>query len=307
MGETGEISADTKVHVVRGTPWKDAIITLLQPRSPYRPWRAAFGVEPGDGVIAILDTDPASVIAEIRMVGSDGRADRAIAGCMDRDSGRNRPPALIELATLAALTGLSFVCDGAGVTVAHAGPLIDVMSEGIMGYGADLYLNGHNTLAAARKMLGSGGRCSGCQRELDLASVHARYHLHSHTVDVDPMAPLLPVAYEAPPEVDPDDVPYGPGAIRTAEDHWRPRRVPSDWPAVLCDSCHDCMRNGGFTSFLDFRFSLHPRCPSCSAQWTMRTVAGFIAEPFDQPWILHTGCCPDQKWRCGACGHKWGR
>lgn len=305
----GEISSDTKVHVMRGAPWKDAIIKLLQPRSPYQPWRGASRVQPGDAVVAILDTDPASVIAEIRFVGSDGRPDRAISGCVDRESGWKSPPGLMELGTLTALTGLGFLRDGADVTVGNAARLIEVMSEGIGAYNNEVYLNGHTTLAAARRLLRSGGRCTGCGGELGLESVNARYHLHIHTVDVDPTAPWVPVAYDPPPEVpqvSSHDQPYGPDSIRLASDCWRPIRIAPDWPAVLCDACHDRMRRGGFTSFLDFRFSLHPPCPSCSAQWTMGTTAGFIAVLPEEPWIRHTGCCPDQKWWCGACGHKWG-
>ena len=75
---------------------------------------------------------------------------------------------------------------------------------------------------------------------------------------------------------------------------------------MLCDACHDRMRGGGFTSFLDFRFSLHPQCPSCFARWTMRTTAGWIVKAITEPWIQHTGCCGDQRWWCAACGHRWG-
>lgn len=78
-----DIASDTKIHVLRAMPWMDAIIKLLQPRSPYRPWHGAAGAEPGDAVLAILDTDPPSVIAEVREVDADGGADRAIAGCVD--------------------------------------------------------------------------------------------------------------------------------------------------------------------------------------------------------------------------------
>lgn len=303
----GEISSDTKVHVLRGVPWKDVIIKLLEPDSPYRPWSSAADVEPGDAVIAILDTDPASVIAEIRQAGSDGRADHAIAGCMARDSDEwDGPPVLLELGTLTALTGMSFSVDGAGVTVSDAGALVEVMRACATAYDDELYLNGHTTLAAARILLRSGGRCTGCACELDLASVNARYHVHIHTVDVDPTAPMAPVAFEAPVEVVGDEVGYGPDSIRLAEDHWRPIRTALDRPAVLCDACHDRMRAGGFSGFLDFRFSLHPACPACSAHWTMRTIAGFIAAPPREPWIWHTGCCPQQRWKCGACGHNFG-
>ena len=301
----GEISSDTKIHVVRGTPWLDAIIALLQPDSPYRPWRGGSGVQTGDAVLVILDTEPAAVITTVPVVGADG-LDGALARVMERESEWDGPPALLELGTLTALSGLSFSREGAEATVEHPDWLIERSGLDAEGVDRALYLNGHNSLAAARILLKSVGRCTGCGAGLDLADANARYHVHIHTVDVDPTAPLVPVAYEPPPpEVD-EEVPYGPEAIQLLTDCWRPMRFPPDWPAVLCDSCHDRMRAGGFTSFLDFRFSLHPQCPSCFAQWTMRTTAGFIVKAIKEPWIQHTGCCPDQRWWCAACGHRWG-
>ena len=44
-------------------------------RSPYRPWHVADGIEPGDAVIAVLDTDPLSVLAGVGIVGPDGNVD----------------------------------------------------------------------------------------------------------------------------------------------------------------------------------------------------------------------------------------
>lgn len=34
------------------------------------------------------------------------------------------------------------------------------------------------------------------------------------------------------------------------------------------------MRPGGFIGFLDYRFSLHPACPSCSVRCALRTSPG---------------------------------
>jgi len=51
----GEIASFARVHVIEGRPWKDAIISVLEPRSPYRPWHTAGGIEPGDAVITGID------------------------------------------------------------------------------------------------------------------------------------------------------------------------------------------------------------------------------------------------------------
>ena len=75
-----EMTSVAKVHVIEGRPWKDALMSVVEPRSPYRPWHVADGIEPGDAVIAVLDTDPRSVLTGVGIVGPDGDVDRAIAG-----------------------------------------------------------------------------------------------------------------------------------------------------------------------------------------------------------------------------------
>jgi hypothetical protein len=52
-----------RLHIVEGTDWKDAVIALLDDRSPYRPWRYGFGeAHEGDPVAIVLHTDPPSVM-----------------------------------------------------------------------------------------------------------------------------------------------------------------------------------------------------------------------------------------------------
>ena len=49
------------LHIVEGSPWKEAVIALLEADSPYPPWHYAFGEAcEGVPVAMILDTDPAS-------------------------------------------------------------------------------------------------------------------------------------------------------------------------------------------------------------------------------------------------------
>lgn len=74
---------------------------------------------------------------------------------------------------------MSYSHGRADVTVDSTARLAEVMS-GRMWNHADLsYLHGHSTLAAARILLQSHGRCSGCDGELDRAVRHARYDVHS--------------------------------------------------------------------------------------------------------------------------------
>jgi hypothetical protein len=76
----GELASVAKVHVIEGRPWKDALIRVLEPRSPYRPWHAADGIEPGNAVVAVLDTDPPSVLAGVGIVGDGGNVAAAMDG-----------------------------------------------------------------------------------------------------------------------------------------------------------------------------------------------------------------------------------
>jgi hypothetical protein len=63
------------MHIVEANDWKDAAITLLEPRSPYRPWRT--GPDPlraEERVLAVLRTDPVSVLTVIGYADANGNA-----------------------------------------------------------------------------------------------------------------------------------------------------------------------------------------------------------------------------------------
>ena len=87
------------LHFIEGSDWKDAVIALLDSRSPYRPWRYGFGeARSGDTVAVVLNTDPPSVLTALGRIGADGRPDAALINWP------MSPPGLIDLATLA-MTG----------------------------------------------------------------------------------------------------------------------------------------------------------------------------------------------------------
>jgi hypothetical protein len=263
----GEMSSVARVHVIVGRPWKDALISVVEPRSPYRPWHAADGIEPGDAVIAVLDTDPVSVLAGVGIIGWNGVVDDAIAA-IDRFSLHG----LLELGTLNMLADFHVRPEAGPVYHRRsADDVVAAISDYIPATSDTLF--GHTSLAAARVLLESDGNCTGCDRELDLTGEDARHRVHIHTAD-------------PPPQ--------------------EPGREHADWPAALCDSCHDRMRRDGFTSFLDYRFSLHPRCPSCSAQRSLSTMYGMPMGPVEEPWIAAMGgCVQPWEWLCGSCGHEW--
>lgn len=78
------------MHVVEGRPRKDAIITVLEPRSSYGPWHADDfqPIKEGDRVIAIIDTDPVSVLGEpdagTHQITGPGQTHTEVADLLDR-------------------------------------------------------------------------------------------------------------------------------------------------------------------------------------------------------------------------------
>jgi hypothetical protein len=268
------------VRIIKGKPWKDAVISVLEPRSPYRPWSGADRVEPGDAVVAVLDTEPVSVLAGIGIIGDDGDVHNAIAG-IDRFYLNG----LLELGTLNMLAGF-VIRPGQSTVFQRRSPKDVVATIGDYTPSTVEALFGHTSLAAGRVLLQSEGRCTACHCQLDLIGDDARSRVHIHTAN--------PFTDEPAPET------------TGIWDHTR--QGLSDWPAALCDPCHAKMYREGFASFLDFRFSLHPRCPKCAAQHSMSAMYGMPAGPVEEPWIATMGCVvtePRAEWVCGECRHEW--
>lgn len=89
-----------RLHILEAADWKDGIITLLEPRSPYQPWRYAFGESrPGDYAIVVLGTDPVSVVTRLARIDHEGGLGGAVLGLHGAD--------LVDLATLAMVLDLS--------------------------------------------------------------------------------------------------------------------------------------------------------------------------------------------------------
>lgn len=282
MSRRGKATGVSRVNIVRGTPWKDALISVLEPRSPYRPWQPAAGFDAGDAVIAVLDTDPISVLAGVGIIGPDGDAGRALAAIDPfYRSG------LMELGTLNMLADFKVMPDSEGVYYRNSpDDVVAVLGAYMRSTAESLF--GRTSLAEGRILLKSNGRCAGCRETIDLTGAGARDRIHIHTAS-------LPQAGE--PVRNPSGLLTGglpPGSAR-----W-------DWPAVLCDSCNDSMQAGGFENFLDYKFSLHPRCPVCSAQRTKSTMYGMPAGPVEEPWIATMSCCVEPfQWCCGGCDYQW--
>ncbi|MCV7281719.1 hypothetical protein H7J88_18995 [Mycolicibacterium flavescens] len=285
-----------RLHIVVGSDWKDAVITLLEDRSSYRPWRSGFGeAHIGDPVAIVLNTDPPSVMTRLGRIGSDGCFNRA------EITWGLPSPGLVDLGTLAKVVGLAREQDPR-----HAWQLRGdaatrmrlALTDCDGGSARDARL-GHSTTAAAATLLHSRGRCTGCGAVLDLIGDDARNAFRIRTVDY---------PERERPEVvimEPTNVPsyyFGP----IPDKCWLPK-LPADWPGVLCPRCDTAMADGGFTSLIDYVFSQHPRCPFCGAQRTQSAQFGHTFHLDFPPWDNYRGCARGRgdDWTCTVCGSQW--
>ena len=140
------------LHFIEGSDWKDAVIALLDSRSPYRPWRYGFGeARSGDTVAIVLNTDPPSVLTALGRIGADGRPDTALINWP------MSPPGLIDLATLA-MTG-DFDEDPRTSWQLRGNDAIameQILTECAYRHG-ESELCGHSSVVAARILLHSEG------------------------------------------------------------------------------------------------------------------------------------------------------
>jgi hypothetical protein len=284
-----------RLHIVESTDWKAAVISLLDSRYPFRPWRYGFGeARAGEPVAIILNTEPASVLTSVGRLGVDGRPDLAVIAWPFRG------PGLVDLATLTMVLGLD---EDPRESWQLTGDAAQRMESTLLEceYRHDhATLFGHSTVVQARILLRSDGLCTGCDNLLDLARDDAETNFHIHTVGVPPReAPQVLVRTERVPSYY-----YGP----IPDDYWRPD-LPADWPGVLCTRCKRRMDEDGHTSLLDFRFSQHPKCPSCGAQRTQRAMFGELAvRSYSEilPWRDPRGCIvTNDIWTCAECLHRW--
>jgi hypothetical protein len=274
-------SAPKRVHVVVGSPWKDAVISLLDSRSPYTPWPDVPDSRRRDGVVVVFDSEPRLALLQVGRVRADGKAAAAIAGMR---TFRSAVPA--SLVGLDGLDARHTLVDGPAAT-----QLLSALEDHTFDVDPmDRF--GHSSMASARVLLDCDGMCDGCGAALRLRRDDARDAVEVWTVESLRYRP-------EPVETQPDS------------DWWfeetYPSHVPVDWPAALCPKCQRAMDKGGFRTFLDYKFSRHPACPSCGGQQTQRALFGML--PFDAgvaPWRDPRGCCvTEDNWTCTLCAHQW--
>jgi hypothetical protein len=282
-----------RLHIIEGGPWKDAVISLLDNRCRYRPWRFGFGeAQMGDPVAIVLDTDPPSIITELATLGADGRFDRALVRWPSDG------PGVIDLNTLA-IVGRYREHDPRWQWQLRGDDAVQleaVLRECAYRNGPWMRL-GHSPIVQARILLHSQGRCTGCEDDIDLVAPNAR-DVYVHTVDELPRDDCEPVVRtEAYASYQYDGIP---------DSCWIPE-IPADWPGVMCARCRTVMVDEGYTSLLDFRFARHPKCPRCRAERTQRAAYGMPSSPYFPPWVDQRGCVvrDEGEWSCLMCGLRW--
>lgn len=264
-----ESYAPPRVHVVVGSPWRDAVFALLG--APLRPWSAVTHVAGGDGVLVVVDCAPQLVVTGLAVVGDDADVPAAIA----REAHSRCHLSAASLPEVAAELGWAPSPDD--VIVGDRVPALMGMLNEHRWKDSAAPSFGHSTQSAARTLLTSGGCCAGCLDSFDLSSAAGREAV----------------------------------AVRTAADTrvtatvaGRLTLVRADWPAALCEACRNDLQD---SSFLDYKFAQHPRCPRCEGQRTAAASFGMPIFPTpDLPWVDQRGCCvTSDDWTCGLCQHQW--
>ena len=182
LWDNGEVKQPTKkrMHIVEGTDWKASIVALLESRSPYRPWRYGFGVaRKGDPVAIVLHTDPRTVLTTLGRIGADGRPDRAVVDWT------LPKPGLVDLDSLVMFLGFGDASDPRDVwrLRGDAATRLEVALTEAHRWRDKHMRFGHSSVAAARILLHSKGRCTGCMHLIDLTGEDARESFRIRTVD----------------------------------------------------------------------------------------------------------------------------
>ena len=130
----------------------------------------------GDPVAIVLNTDPPSVLTELGTLGADGRPDRALI------KWPLRGPGLIDLTTLAVVG--DYAQDPRRVWHLRGDAAIQMeLALNECSYRHDRSMRfGHSSVAEARILLHSRGRCTGCRDDIDFVAGDAR-DVYIHTVD----------------------------------------------------------------------------------------------------------------------------
>lgn len=146
------------MHVVEATDWKDAAIWLLEPRSPYRPWqRGPEAADEGEAVLAVLPTDPVSMLTIVGRIGADSEP--------TFDTGF-RPLKLVEVATFLMTADISSRQDPlrSWLLDDRIGEQIEEALDDVRFWDDPDMRFGRTSLAAANTLLHSGGRLRGLRQ-----------------------------------------------------------------------------------------------------------------------------------------------
>ena len=251
-----------QVSVAFGRPWKDAVISLMEPGCGYTPWQYDEDRQEGDVLISVLDTQP-QVFGCIEIIGP--KTD-------DSPFSIDQKWILRRLPTVPDWLSLPDVHKPLGFEQAQN--LLSILDSERQTYSQGFGIEPPTTAEAARVILDSGGRCTHCDKQINLNRPDARGRIHTHLAE----------------------------ANSFVGDHY------SDWPAALCTPCYGKMSTGGFINYLDFRFAGNPQCPRCRARRTAEYIRSYYIEdlPADpSPWKFyneeHRGPDDYGRWLCHRC------
>ncbi|MGI9125890.1 MAG: hypothetical protein ACR2JM_14220, partial [Mycobacterium sp.] len=274
-GYMGGYRQDSRVHVIEGKPWKQALICALNPDAPYEPWHGIDEADRGQFTVVVLDTDPPTLLCAFTAKAVEDPR-HTIAGEVSRGYG------LAKLTRL--LHPVSEVETGIGAGLNH-GRTLEYLEVGkllaeLTRYTripqcAPLDRTGDSALAIGSILMKAQGRCTVCYAAVVISTEEELDRL-----------------------------------VHTASEAETSDGV--DWPALLCDGCESAMRDGGFSNVVDFVYSGRPACPVCTARRAQAISygkMGYEASLNSPPWQAGGGCVVDPsspQWACRECGYCWG-
>lgn len=158
------MSANRRLRVIEGRPWREALVCALAPEAPYQPWHGLDEVRPGDTAVVVIATDPPTVLCAFAIGAEPVR--QAIAARWQFTGTPLRTVDEVERAS-------------GGLHLAH-GPPVDFQAAETLIAAVDDYAVGTpdqrvgtDSVAGGRILLQSEGRCTCCHAAVDLAHTAA--------------------------------------------------------------------------------------------------------------------------------------
>lgn len=144
-----------RLRIIEGRPWKEALLCVLEPYSPYRAWYPSGEAQSGDVGVVVVHTEPRTVLCAVPIESEAALRHTIAQQC------RHGGAALPTVAKVEQTAGMSLSeAEGQPLDSAAVMSLIQAANDYQVGLPQDR--TGESSAAAGRILLQSGGRCACC-------------------------------------------------------------------------------------------------------------------------------------------------